>query len=214
MLLSAQGEPIKAALEFRNALKLKGDFVDALFALGEVEEQQGHFEQAAKIYFSVIEHAPQHFEAHVHLAYILLAAGQLDDALKYADEAMAISENDPTALVLKAAIALRLDNRGDAVHLAKDALKLKPDDADALMVLASERLMSADPAGALKLLDQSVEKNEGNIGLQVLRLTALDALGDQPGVEKLFDRLIELYPEYAGLSGWFGEMVSRQRQER
>ena len=47
--LVAKGELTKASLEFKNALKLKGDFVEALFPLGEVEERQGDLQSAGHI---------------------------------------------------------------------------------------------------------------------------------------------------------------------
>ena len=193
--LAASGEPVKASLEFRNALKLNKDYVDALFALGKVEEQQGHFDAAAKIYVAVAEHEPNHVQARVRLVYILTAAGLLDKAQEYADQAFALADTDPSVLVAKAAVALKLDNRGDAVHLSEAALQQDPENADALALLASERLMSSDPAGALKFLDKGLSKSESNVGLQLLRLSALDSLGDESAVEKVFVRLTELYPE-------------------
>src|SRR6476646_6971388 len=53
--LMNKGEPAKAALEFRNALKIKDDFIPALYSLGLTEMQQGKFDSAAKIFFSVTE---------------------------------------------------------------------------------------------------------------------------------------------------------------
>ena len=193
--LAASGEPVKASLEFRNALKLNKDYVDALFALGKVEEQQGHFDAAAKIYVAVAEHEPNHVQARVRLAYILTAAGLLDKAQEYADQAFALADKDPSVLVAKAAVALKLDNRGDAVRLSEAALQQDPENADALALLASERLMSSDPAGALKFLDKGLSKSESNVALQLLKLSALDSLGDDAAVEKAFARLTELYPE-------------------
>ena len=41
--LLADGQLDKAALEFRNALKLKDDMVPAMFALGQIAEQKGDY---------------------------------------------------------------------------------------------------------------------------------------------------------------------------
>ena len=216
--LAAKGEPAKAGLEFRNALKLKNDFVDALYALGEVEERQGHFENASKFYFSVTERAPQQVKARVKLAYILLAAGNADEALKFANQAIAITEDDPSVLVVKAAVELKRGNRKGAVNLANEALKLDPEYVDALMVLAADRLKDGDPSAALQFLEKAPKESERNIGLQILRLTALDALGDQPGVEKLFSKLVELFPETPafreGLVQWYLGKGRKEDAER
>src|SRR4029079_14305939 len=85
--LLEQKQPAKAALEFRNALKIKDDFVPALYSLGLAEEQQGHYDTAIRNFVAVGERDPKHLGARIRLASLLLGAGQLDDALKFADEA-------------------------------------------------------------------------------------------------------------------------------
>lgn len=162
--LATAGELAKAGLEFRNALKLDPKLTDAEFALGDVEERLGHYDTAAKIYAAVAEQEPKHIQARVHLTYILLGAGQTDAALKYAEEALAISGVDADALVAKAAVELKLSNRVEAVRLAKAALDQQPQSTQALMVLASERLLGADPAGALSFLSKVPTGSERDIG--------------------------------------------------
>jgi tetratricopeptide (TPR) repeat protein len=205
--LVAKGEPVKAGLEFRNAIKLDSNLVDALFALGKTEEQQGHFDSAARIYLSVAEKDDKHVEARVRLAYIFLAAGHADAALKYAEQASSIAPDNPEALVAKAAVQLKLDNRGDAVRLSQAALAKDPHNVDALMVLASERVLASDPRGALDYLNMAPADSERNIGLQVLRLNVLDKLNDQPGVEKLLKKLVTVFPDNSAfplnLARWY-----------
>lgn len=200
-------EWVKAGLEFRNALKSKDDFTEARYELGRVEERLGKYESAAKIYYSVAERAPDHFEARIRLAQILLAAGQPDQAEKFADDALAIAPEDTDALVAKAAVELKLGNPEEAVRLANIALETDPNNGDALMVLASERMQAGEPAKALEFLNAGIEENERNLGMQILRLTALNALGDDPAVEGLFVRLTEIFPDTPtfrnGLARWY-----------
>ncbi len=203
----AKGDLVKATLEFRNAVRLKGDFVDAELALADVQERQGDYNDAARGYLVVAEQSPSNLQARVRLSYLLLAAGQLDNASKYADQAAAIAPNDPTTLVAKAAVALKRGDRAQAVTFAKAAIAQKPGFVDALMVLASERVTASDPAGALSYLDQAPADSDSNVGLQVLRLGVLDAMNNQPAVEQLFDKLIKLYPDSQvfrqGLVQWY-----------
>ena len=205
--LVAQGEPEKASLEFRNALKLKEDLVPALMSLGRLERQKNRFQQAARIFASAAERLPEHVEARVELARILLLAGQLDEAHKYADQAYVLASTNTEVLVLKAAIALKLGNTGDAVRFASAVLETAPDNVDALIVRAAERLSANDPKGALSFLDQGTEKNERNVGLQLFRMKSLAALQDTDGIEGVFAKLIEFYPENAkfrhGLARWY-----------
>lgn len=204
---AGKGEPIKAMLEFRNALRLKGDFLDAQFALGQALEQQGDYASAAKSYFAVAEQSPTDVPSRVRLSYILMAGAQLDEADRFAEEANKIAPDDPSVLVARAALALKRGDGETGASLAKVALAKQPGSTDALAVLASERLMASDPKGALAFLEQASTASERDIGLQMLRLAALDAAGDQPGVEQLFIKLIGLFPDTPslrdGLTKWY-----------
>ena len=205
---------MKASLEFRNALKIQEGFVPALYSLGLAQEQMNRPEDAAKLFFAVTERAPEHVDARVHLATILLAYGQTDQALKFADEAYALAPSDAKVLALKAAVALKLDNRGDAHRFADAALEIDPKNIDALTVHAAERLVAGDPKGALSFLARSGEEGERNIGVQLLRIKAFDALQDKDGVEKAMLALIKAHPESSqfrhGLVQWY---IANGRQD-
>jgi len=212
--LAQEGEPVKASLEFRNALKLDNQFTAALFELGKAEEQQQNFESAFRIYNSVAEQDQEHVASRVRMASILLAANQLDPAMDTIEDALALEEGNPAALVVKATIELKLNNRGEATRLANQVLEQNPTNPDALTVLASERLLASDPEGALAFLDQAPPESERNVGMQILRLTALDSMKDSQGVEEQFVRLIELFPETQafndGLVRWY---LANDRQD-
>jgi tetratricopeptide (TPR) repeat protein len=205
--LLKQGDPIRASLEFRNALRVKDNFVPALYSLGLAEEQQGHFDSAAKIYLAVRERSPDHVDSRVHIASMLAMAGQFDDAQKFADEAYSLAPSDPKVLALKAAVALKRENRGDAVRFADAALKIDPKNVDALIVRAAERLAASDPSGALAFLDRSRKSDQTDVTLQLLRINVLSALQDEQGVEGVFKSLIKFYPEdpafRKGLVRWY-----------
>ena len=193
--LLERGDPTKASLEFRNALKHKEGFVPALYSLGVAQQQIGHVDDAAKLYFNVIERAPENVDARVNLASILLNSGQLDDALKFADQAYALAPSEPAVLSLKAAIALRFDNRGEAIRLADAALKIDPENIDALTVRATERLMAGDAKGAVTFLARTGKEGEGNVVVQVLRTKAYTELKDNEGIERSLTAPVKTHPE-------------------
>lgn len=205
--LAKQGDPLKASLEFRNALKLKEGFVPALYALGKLEHDRREYQRAARLFVRVADQAPEHVEARIRLARILLLSGQLDEALKYADQAYALARNNAEVLVLKAAIALKLGNNDDAVRFADAVLDKEPENFDALIVRASERLAAQDPTGALVFLDMGANKHDRNVGLQLFRMKSLAALRDGDGIEQVFSKLINYYPENAkfryGMARWY-----------
>lgn len=192
--LLASGQLSKAAVEFRNAVAASGDLLEALMALAAVEEELGRHESAARTYLALAERDSGNVNARVKLAMLLLGAGQLDDARKYIDEATALAPKNPQVLILQGAIKLRDGDHAEAAQLAERALSLDPNSSDALAVLAAERILNHNPDAALSLLDQGLAKNQRNIGLQLLRLKALDELGDTATVESAFERIRQLYP--------------------
>jgi len=205
--LLEKGDPVKASLEFRNALKIQQGFIPALYSLGLAQERMGQLNDAAKIFYAVTERAPDHVDSRIHLATILMMYGQTGEAIKFADQAYALAPAEARVLTLKAAIALKLDNRGDATRFADSALKLEPRNIDALVVQAGIRLVAGDPKGALAFLAKSGEAGEGNIGVQLLRMKAFDALKDKQGIEKTLVTLVKTHPESRnfkqGLVQWY-----------
>ena len=202
--LLKKGDPVKASLEFRNALKAQDGFIPALYSLGLAQEQQGNFSDAAKIFHAVTERAPDHVESRIQLATILLLAGHIDEAVKFADQAYALAPTNAQVLAAKAAISLKLDNRGDAVRFADAALKVDPTNIDALSVRAGERLVAKDPKGALAFLAKGDDRN---IAIQLLRVKAYDDMQDKQGLEQALIALAQGHPEQRnfkhGLVQWY-----------
>jgi tetratricopeptide (TPR) repeat protein len=193
------GELDKAAVDFRSALKLKENFAGALLGLAEVEERRRNFDAAARLYASVAARDPRHLESRISLARLLLAARQVDAASKYAEESGRLAPGDPRVLVLQAGIALSRGQRDEAVRLAGDALRIAPGDGTALMVLVSERVAASDPSGAMQLIERGLARNESDLGLQLLKLRTLEAMGEERRAEQLLVQLADLFPNSPAL---------------
>ncbi|MET1414863.1 tetratricopeptide repeat protein [Roseibium sp. HPY-6] len=209
-----QGDLSKAGIEFRNAIKLDSNRVDALFAFGEIQERQGDLPAAFRVYTSVSEQASDHIQSRVKLVYMLLSANQLDRAKEKLDEAIAISPEELSVLVAKASFELRNRNPDEAEKIAKKAFSLDPTASDALIVLASARMLAKDPEGALQYLNQAPADSDKHVGLQVLRMSVLEALDDQDGIEDLFENLVETFPDTPQFSqAWVRWYLSQDRED-
>ncbi|MCU0790892.1 MAG: tetratricopeptide repeat protein, partial [Nitratireductor sp.] len=191
----ARGEFDKAALDFRNVLRLEPNDAQALLGLGQVEEHRRNFDAAAKIYLSLAGRDTQNLESRVRLARLLLASGQFEAAERYAGQAYRLAPADPRVLAGKAGVALGRGEREEAVRLARAALQGAPGDATALMVLASDRAAASDFAGALDLLDRGKAEGGADLNLQLLKLKILQAMGDREKVEELFGDLSRQFPQ-------------------
>ena len=208
----AAGELDKAALDFRNALKIRDDHAEARLALAELEEKRGNFDDALRLYRSAAEQSPEQLDPRLRLSQLLLAMGRTEEAAIHAAQASKLSAGDARVLVLEAGIALRRGNREDAVRLANAALRATPHDPTALMVLVSERIAASDPSGALAIIERGIVQHPSDPAIQLARLRTLQQMGDAAAIEQQHARLIELFPDNAafhdGLIDWY---VAQQR---
>lgn len=212
--LVEEGDLTKAGLEFRNALKLKSDHVDARFAFGEIRESQGDVQAAFRVYSAVAEQDSNHVPVRLKLVYMLLTANQTEQARKFLDEAVGVAPNDPKVLVARATFELRSNNPEEAERLALDALKGDASLEDAYIVLASARLVAEDPSGALDYLNEAPESSRDNVGLQILKLSILDRLGDDPNIEAQLAYMVERFPDAPQFAvAWAQWYLSKDRAD-
>lgn len=189
------GELTKASLEFRNALKLKSDHVEALFAFGEIQERQREIQAAYRVYTAVAEQDLEHIPARLKLTYMLLSANQIEAARKFLDEALALDPEATEVKVAKATFELKSGNHEAAEQITRKVLDENPESTEALIVLASARIAADDPAGALAFLDKASEDSRDDISFQVLRLSVLETLGDEAKINETFADLVKRFPE-------------------
>jgi Flp pilus assembly protein TadD len=97
------------------------------------------------------------------LGKLLLLAGSANESLTLASAGLDRDFRNPDFHALKAAAALKLEDRVVAIQEAQAALDLDPANADALMVLAVDRLGSGDPKGALSLLERASGSGAKNL---------------------------------------------------
>lgn len=194
MATLAAGDLDKAALDFRNALKIREDYTEALLGLASLEEKRRNFDVAASIYLSIAQRDAKDFDSRVKISQLLLASEQADAAATYAEQAYVLAPKDPRVLVVKAGIALSRGKQDEAVRFANEALAGEPSNVTALMVLVSERIAAQDRQGALAIIERGLARNEADTGLQLLKLRTLQAMGDESLVEQQFRRLAELLP--------------------
>ena len=197
--LLEQGELVKARLEFQNAVQLKSSMAPAWYGLAEVAERQGDLLKAFNLLNTVIEHDPRHWQAQLKLGRLLLAAGQIDRALKASDAALALAPQEADVLALRAAVLYKLDDVKGALEQANAALARDAGNLDARLLLATERLAAGDGEAVLRFVDEGPEAAARNVVLQLVKIQALEKLGRLEAAEEVFRRLIGIYPENRSL---------------
>ena len=204
----------KAAIEFRNALKLKKDYADAWFGMAQIEEQAQAWPRVYGDLGKVLEIDPKHTKALVAIAKLQLLSGDFATALKNTNLVYELEPSNPDVIALKAAVLYKLNDKAGAVSEANKALKIKPNFADAIMLIASDQLESGDAAGALVAAENALMVNPQSLGLHLLRLRIFEKTGDLQKQEDALRQLTLTFPDHQSFQkGLIGFLVKNGRQE-
>jgi len=194
MKLLAAHDDQKAAIEFRNALRLKRDLLPAWRGLAQTEEATHDWEGLAAVLQTVLKLDPGDEATRLKLAKLLLAGNAVDMSLKLLNDA-APDTNDPKLLALKAVILYKMKDNDAAIRNAQAALRIDSHNTDALIVLATDRVAKNDPKGALELLSSNSSTQTENVGVQLTKIKIYEQLGNLSQVEALLRSLTNHYPQ-------------------
>lgn len=191
----ADGNLVKAKLEFRNALQINDKLVPAWYGLATIAQKEAKWQEAFALLEKVVDIEPEHFEAQLERARLLLVGGEIDKALTASDRLLEAQPDNPAVLALRAAVLFKLEDIAGAVDFANQALAIDENNVDALVVLASDRLNAAEPAAALTYLDKALASDPRNAPLYLLRIDTLTRLERWDDAEATHIKLIEQFPE-------------------
>lgn len=203
-------EIAKARIEFRNALRLEPENIQARLQLARLFEAERDFGRAINNFQRVAEADSENLEARIRLSLLLLAGGALGDAQRNADEAVALAPEDPEALAAHAAVQYRLGNEEIARQSARGALAIDPDHVNAHLILITSRAEDGDIDGALTDVDSLLARIGAEPSLDLLKLRLLATLEDEAGIEAQLLKMADAYPE----APQFNEALARIYIER
>ncbi len=189
-----QKDYVKAALEFRNALKVKQDYPDAWFGMAQVEENDKNWNLVAGDLHKVLELDPKYNKARLALARLLMLGGNFEEALKNVNTALEQDPKDASVHAMKAAILLKLGKAADAVNEANNVLATDPTSADALMVLAAERLTANDNAAVQSLIDKGLKISPKSVGMQLFALNYYQKTANLKAQEATLRNIVAIEP--------------------
>src|SRR5215472_2500895 len=136
MKLMAAHDNARAAVEFKNAIKAKKDYIPAWQALANIEEINRNWTNVVPILRTVVELDPKDIADKLKLSRLLLLGGASDEALKLINDITQADDRNADALALKAAVLFRLKDPTGAAEAAHAALDIDPKNSGAMLVLA------------------------------------------------------------------------------
>jgi protein O-GlcNAc transferase len=97
LALAQQNRTDEAVAQFRAALQLKPDFVEAHHNLGSALIQQGQLDEGIEQFNEAIRINPNSAETHFSLGMILTRLGKFDEAIAHFNEALRIKPDFASA---------------------------------------------------------------------------------------------------------------------
>lgn len=156
--LASAGYHADAIAQFEQALSENPRDTRALFALGNTAVQLGMHDAATRFFRQVLQIEPMRLEALIHLANLLRAQSQYDDAIALLEPALARGPAPELHLTL----GNTWREKGDqtkAIRHYRAALTQKPKDTSALTNLADMLCDAGDRAQALDLYDAAIKND-------------------------------------------------------
>jgi len=194
-LLAAE-DPDRAILEFRSALRLNDENVEARLGYAHALEAVARPREAVVQYLALLDIDTDHAVAHRDLALLALRMGDLEALRTHGARAVALAPDDIDARALGASVALV---EGEFARARKAARDVLADDAGHVLahrVLILDALRTADTELAGTLVDRALAAgNADDRNLNQLKLVVAGAREDAGAVEAQLAAMAQLFPD-------------------
>jgi tetratricopeptide (TPR) repeat protein len=198
----AVGNVDKASIEFRNALQIEPQSVDALYFNGRVAERRGNIRDAVDFYQSALDLQPKDDRARASLAKVFVLAGATQRALEIVSPGLLDHPDNPDLLAARAAARHQIRDDGEARADAERAVQVAPTNENAIAVLTALALRAGDQARALSLASDAVTKAPTSVDLRRILASVYLSVGQPEKAEDQMRKIITLEP---------GEMTPRMQ---
>jgi tetratricopeptide (TPR) repeat protein len=184
----------KAKVEFKNVLQIDPKTAKPYFYLGQIEEDRQNWREAFAYYQMAVELDTGDLEAKVKLAKFYLLANQKQKGSELVEAILQARPDEVEARMLKAGIANIEGKRDDAIAQLERLTAEHPTRSDVYVLLAMLHMQKNEAQAAVRVLQQGIEKTEGNPAL-LLNLAKLEMQQNRPEkAEEILKRLIAAEP--------------------
>ena len=198
----ASGNVDKASVEFRNALQIEPQSVDALYFNGRVAERRGNIRDAIDFYQAALDLQPKDDRARASLAKVFVLGGATQRALEIVSPGLLEHPDNPDLLAARAAARHQIKDDGEARADAERAVQVAPTNENAIAVLTALALRAGDNARALSLASDAVTKAPASVDLRRILASVYLSAGQPDKAEEQMRKIITLEP---------GEMTPRMQ---
>ncbi|MEL6467642.1 MAG: tetratricopeptide repeat protein [Pseudomonadota bacterium] len=202
LALLAEGDPARAAVEFRNVLQYVEDHQGARLGLAGILEAQGDPAGAYAQYRYVSEVAPNLAEPFQNMARIALLNQTWDEAERTGRRAIELAPDDAITQSIEVSLDYRQAVLDDAPAkregLARQALQLleaDPNDLLSRRVVIVDAMSSNRPSAALPYIDGAIAQVPEDLRYYIIKLQALEALQETGEIEAHLRQMYTQFPD-------------------
>lgn len=153
---AAEGDAERAAVEFRNILRLDPEHAAARLAFARLLRAQGETATALGNYTLLVDQDRDSLEGYRELAELALAPQDFEAAGLSVARTFALAPRDPAVRALKATLDYRTGDQARSLAAARGVIADAPDSVPAQMVLIAKHMNAEDLAGALARIDAAL----------------------------------------------------------
>ncbi len=206
--LLEQGDPDRAAVEFRNVLQLNAQHREARIALAEIQRANGNVRGAYSQYLRVAEQYSDDAGTRIALAEMAIEAGNWEEARRHGARAIELAPGNPAVDVIELNLAYLVafeDEDAPARRAAASrAATLLEDDTENLLlrqILMYDAIREGAYEQAMEELDAIQAIDPDRRSFYDTRLGLLAQLERQDEIEGLLREMLEKFPEDEELPG-------------
>lgn len=195
-ILELGGRPDEAMAHFREALRLKPDYAEALNNMGQALETQGHIEEAIAHYQDALRVDPDYFDAQYNLGRLLQKLGR-PEALETLTVAVRLRPDFAEARNSLGNSLEKLGRHEEALAQYEMALRLKPDSVEARNNLGNVMQAMGRLDEALAQFREALELKPDNPEAHHNLGVTLQHMGRAEEAVASYREALRLKPDYA-----------------
>jgi tetratricopeptide (TPR) repeat protein len=201
----------EAVADYEKGLSLAPSSVEARLELADILAQRmNQSERALRYYQEAVKLAPDSAVAQYGLAFGLVAAKRIDEAIAALREAQRLASDNPMPAIALGQIHARSKRYDEALRSFDDALRRKPGHAPALLAKADVFLATRRFNDAVAVYQSALAADPSLAPAQLGLAMAQDAAGRNDEAEQSYRRVLQANPKHAlALNGLAALLTNR-----
>ena len=181
----------------RELIKHNPDDFETRAQLAEILEQKGEWEEAAREYQILLEHAPvdKQLPLYKNLGYLYTKAGQAEKAVSTYLSAVSLDQKDPNLHYNLSDLYERLGRQKEADFYLDNAVTLNTDDIEGRLKLAERLADKGDLEKSRQCLSQILKKKSDSKRALALIAKILAQQADNDALKQVYEKILALDPE-------------------